>query len=197
MTLPIGARKNHWEPVEWHPWYEQIVLELCMGSKNIEVARKYGLTKVHVCNINRTRQAHEIRQRVLAEIQSGSKFSIQDRMSAMVEKSIERVEAMLDNDTLFEEKPLAVSDRAFRFLEGMNKLKGQGGTNINNTQINQVNVPPESLDRFTKALESASQVRALHTGGNDAEQAESIRSSDRASERVRVPDGSAVEVGIR
>ncbi len=199
MTLPVGARANHWEPVEWRPHYEQIVLEICAGTSQVEIARKYGLTKVHVCNINRTRQAAEIKARVLAEIQSGSKLTIEARLKAASEKSIERIEAMLDNDELFADKPLAVSDRAFRMLEGMNKLKASGGTNIQNNTNNIVNVPLESIERFSKALESANQVRALHAGGTDnvATVGRVPTGTKEDVKAVRVTDGTLVEVGVR
>lgn len=193
MTLPIEQKKNHWEPVEWHPFYEQIVLELCAGAKNIELARKYGMTAQQICNINRTRQAKEVKDRVLAEIQSGYKTNINDRLAAIKEKAIKHIEDILDNEQLAIDKPLAVADRAIKLLEGTNVLKPHPSTIVqNNTQTNII--APEVLEKFTAALESASEVKALHSGGSGGEFTEGSRESTKT---VRIADGTAVEVGVR
>lgn len=193
MTLPIEAKANHWEPVEWHPYYEQIVLESCCGVTNIELARKYGLSKVHVSNILRTKSAQEVRNRVLADIQAGSKVSIQDKLAQMTEKSIERVAAMLDNDKLFAEKPLAVADRAFRMLEGMNKLKPKGDVVVNN---NITNVSDAVIDRFTEALKASNAAKAYHTI-EDKEDDSGTNGVDGASKLLRETNSANVEVGVR
>lgn len=147
-----------WEPVNWKPEYEIIVLYSVTGKTNKEIGALTNFTKEQVWNILHTERAKALRLEYVERL----KANIQGKFDGFVTKATElaqkRIIEVLDNDDLAMEKPLAVFDRAAALLKGTGKFtntESRTEVNINNTN-NVLNV-----SQVTQLESGASELRKL------------------------------------
>jgi hypothetical protein len=151
--------KPRWNPKEWHPIYEEVVLLDCMGLKRDEIAARMGFTPVHITNILKTDQAAIVRKLVIARINGKVQLSIEQRLENVTHKAMQRVEDVMNNDVLAEKNPLGIFDRAITLLRGTQKIKPEtDGTHINKALI----ISEQQFDRLIKGTELADEARRLH-----------------------------------
>lgn len=151
--------KPRWNPKEWHPIYEEVVLLECMGLKREEIAARVGFTEQHITNITKTPQAAIIRKLITARINQKATQTIEQRLESVATKAMQRVEDVMNNDVLAEKNPLGIFDRAITLLKGTQKIKSEeGGTKINRALI----VSEQQFDRLIKGTALADEARRIN-----------------------------------
>lgn len=125
-----NPKAKKWEPKEWRPQYEEIVLESARGASNKALAQKHGVTPQTICNINRTEQARKIRAELIANIRNTG-LTMQQRRLLLADKALERIEEYFENDVEAQKRPGAMADRAMKMLVGVGELKGESNENKN------------------------------------------------------------------
>ncbi|HEX9430571.1 MAG TPA: hypothetical protein VF944_09355 [Candidatus Bathyarchaeia archaeon] len=147
-----------WNPKQWHPIYEEVVLLDAMGLSRKDIALEKGFTETHVTNIMNTEQAKIIKQLLIARLRKKHEETIDQRLEKMALKAMDRVEEVMQNDELAEKNPLGLFDRAIVLLKGTKKIATEETTNIKNAMI----VSEQGLDRLLKGMEKADEARRLH-----------------------------------
>lgn len=131
-TISFGERHgriNRWIPKRWEEYYNQIVILRALNLKsNTELAAIYKVSAQHVSNIINTPQAEELRERIFnIALDNTKKISIE----GMVNKALERVNAVLNNDEVFEKKTEFVTGVALKMIaHKMDKKEGSGNINV-------------------------------------------------------------------
>jgi len=153
--------KPRWNPKEWHPIYEEVVLLDCMGLKRSEIASRIGFTEMHISHILKTEQAQIVRKLVIARINGKAQQTIEQRLETVTLKAMQRVEDVINNDVLAEKNPLGLFDRAITLLKGTRKIQPEdGGTHINRALI----VSEQQFDKMIKGTALADEAKRLHSG---------------------------------
>lgn len=157
-----AARINRpkWEPKKWHPVYEEIVLLDCLGYKGVVIAEMKGLTPQHVSNVLNTPQAKMIREITIKRMQQKRELTIEQRLEAVTDRAMSRIEEVVNNDELAAKNPLGLFDRAITVLKATNKIKEAPTGPVTNNMI----VSDAAMDKLLKAVEKSDQVKALHSG---------------------------------
>jgi len=152
--------KPRWNPKEWHPIYEEVVLLDCMGYKRSEIAIRMGFSEMHITNVLKTDQAAIVRKLVLARINSKAMQTIEQRLEAVTLKAMKRVEDVMNNDVLAEKNPLGIFDRAITVLRGTRKIQPEtdGGSHIGKAII----VSDHQFDKLMKGTAMADEAKRLH-----------------------------------
>jgi hypothetical protein len=157
------AKFNHYSPKRWHPEFDLIVYASFAGKSNVEIAKEFGYTPVHISNILSTVQADRIRNELRSKINDNVDDTITNRMKSISDKALERVEKFMNNDELFEKSPFAFVDRAMRAATLNKESSSDPKVNINiNSQVN--NIGNEAISRIASALEISNEVKQLHSG---------------------------------
>lgn len=152
--------KPRWNPKEWHPIYEEVVLLDCMGLKRSEIASRMGFTEAHITNILKTEQAAVVRKLVIARINGKVQHTIEQRLENVTLKAMQRVEDVMNDDKLAEKNPLGIFDRAITVLRSTKKIQPEdsGGTHINKALI----VSEHQFDRLMKGTALADEAKRLN-----------------------------------
>lgn len=158
--------RPRWNPKEWHPIYEEVVLLDCMGYKRTEIAYRMGFSDMHVTNILKTEQAAIVRKLVLARINGKAMQTIEQRLETVTLKAMQRVEDVINNDTLAEKNPLGVFDRAITLLKGTRKIQPdtESGPHIGKAII----VSDQQFDKLIKGTAMADEAKRLHAIPSEA-----------------------------
>ncbi len=169
VTGPRGARiTKRWEPKEWLPIYEAIVALSCTGLSNEVVGARFGYGKQQVSNILNTPQGKKLKLLIAERIRNENSASVVDRVAAIQEKALQRVEAVMFDDDRAEKQPLAIFDRSMEILKsGLLKDKTPIAPDGNNTHIDKavfINMKPEQIQQLDDGLRKADQVRVIHSG---------------------------------
>jgi hypothetical protein len=154
-----------WDPKQWHPVYEEVVLMDCLGLSRKDIALEKGFTEAHITNITQTPQAAIIREvfrRKMAEKYEGT---VEDRLERVAQKAMKRIEDTIENDELFKKNPLGLFDRAITVLKATKHIKEEVAQTNNLTLV----VTDEQMDKLRKGTELADKAKLLHSGNvNDA-----------------------------
>lgn len=166
-----SARINRprWNPKQWHPVYEEIVLLDSLGYKNIAIAEMKGFTKEHISNILCTPQAKLIKQLILARMEKKRDETIDQRLERIAEKAMSRVEETINNDELAAKNPLGLFDRAITVLKATNKIKEQP-TAVDNSRT--IIVTDTQMEKLNRAMQLSDEAKQLNSGINPAEAVE-------------------------
>lgn len=155
------ARINRprWNPKEWHPVYEEVVLLDCMGLSRSDIAVEKGFTEEHITSILKTEQAKIIRRIVEQKIREKHDFTVEQRLERLANKAMTRVEDVINNDKVAETNPLGLFDRAIVLLKATKKIAPEEpGTNIGKALI----VTDAAMDKLIKGMAVADEARRLH-----------------------------------
>lgn len=167
-----GARiTQRWQPKEWLPIYEAIVALSCTGLSNEAVGARFGYGKQQVSNILNTPQGKKLKEIIAQRIRDSNTATIAERVTALHEKALERVEFVIGNDEFFEKHPLAIFDRSFAVLKSgvlkdqnpVNQFPGIGAgqtTNIEKAVF--MTVSPDAAKQMNDGMELANRVKLLH-----------------------------------
>lgn len=155
------ARINRprWNPKEWHPVYEEVVLMDVLGYKRSEIALEKGFTETHITNILKTEQASIIRKIVIKRMEQKREETITQRLDRIAEKAMARVEEVIENDDLAAKNPLGIFDRAIATLRAAKKISAEDEGRVNNKNIF---ITDEAMTRLMKGTEIADRAKQLH-----------------------------------
>lgn len=181
---PKRPKMNRWQPRQWNPKYDQIVLLSVLGIKNnIELAKDFGYSTQQISNILNCKQAIELRAQIHAKIVDDTEADLPRRLELIAHKSVERIESVINNPGLFESKPLEIVSLALKVLQGIGKFKGEhdGVTNIKNA----IFLGKKDVDDLREALAKSDEVKRLNAGK------EIIQDADSTIVEAEVADGTA------
>lgn len=153
-----------WRPVKWKPAYDIVVSLFCSGMTQVDIARQTGYHKQHVYNILSTPEAEIIKKKFSLAVQNSIAEEIPGKIAKLRKKAYDRLEEVLDNDTLVEKAPFQMFSAATSFLKGIGSLN-DGGLVINNnnqTQNNHLAMSDELASELVAALKEANQVKEIH-----------------------------------
>jgi len=151
-------RNPKWNPRQWHPVYEEVVLMSMMGYSNKRIAEIKGFTAQHVHNIISTERANLIRLLMIQRMEAKREYTIEERLAKIQDKAMDRIENVLNDDDLAVNKPLGVFDRAITVLRGVGKLRNSDEGNVTNNII----VSSEAAERLAKAIKLSDKAQKLH-----------------------------------
>lgn len=152
IELKYNKLRKKWEPKEWRPQYEEIVIKSARGDSNKQLAHEYGCTPQHISNIITTPQAKEIRSRLVENIRNTG-ITQQERRMMVLDKALERVEQYFFDDEEQSKRKGAMADRAMKFMSGMGSLKAENENN------NITVIGDELGERLIRAITKADQVK--------------------------------------
>lgn len=115
--------KKRWQPKRWEPMYDQMVALSCTGMSNILIAKRFNYTVQQISNILTSENGKIIKALVSKHMQESLMHDAKTRMSQIEQKATEIVHGVLHNTELYEKSPLAMYDRAIKFLEGRGSLE--------------------------------------------------------------------------
>ncbi len=156
--------RPRWNPKQWHPVYEEVVMLDVMGYKRTEIATMKGFTPAHITNICKSKEAEVIRSLVINKLRdtvlNKSERTIEERMDAVASKAVERIEAVIENDELAEKSPFAVFDRATTYLRSVGKIKDPD----RDTSSRPLMIPVESMKILMDGIRVSDEAKRLHSG---------------------------------
>lgn len=162
------TRLKSWKPKKWRPEYERIVALSCLGWSNKMIAENLDYTKEHVSTILNLEEAETIRMMVLEKMREKTVASIPERLEKIANKTVERLEAAMNDDDLFEKSPFALIDRGMDVLKGLNHLRGGGNGSNSGLTVNvgaggqAMVISTGQADALAEALNKANEVKQLH-----------------------------------
>ena len=172
-----SARINRprWNPKQWHPVYEEVVLLDSLGYKNTSIAEMKGFTPQHISNILNTPQAKIIKQLILKRMEQKRDETVEQRLEKITNRAMSRIEETINNDELAMKNPLGVFDRAITVLKATNKIKDAPAiVNDNRTLI----VTDAQMDKLDRAIKLSDEARQLNSGLKPAEGFEVVIESE-------------------
>lgn len=152
--------RPRWNPKQWHPVYEEVVLMDCLGLARKDIALEKGFTEQHITNICATPQAAIIRELFRKRMAAKYEGTVEERLERITQKAMDRIENVINNDELEKKNPLGLFDRAITVLKATSKIKEAPTTNVEKQLI-------VSDEQFTKLLEGtkkADEAKRLHSG---------------------------------
>jgi hypothetical protein len=150
--------EKKWQPGTWTPEYEYILTLHCQGKTNTAIAEMTGYCVMHVGHILSCKEAKKARNTIITSLRKNTL----ERMEAVSQKALDRIETVMNDDELFENAPLAVYDRAMSYMKGVNKLAGEGGNVTTNNTQNNVVIGNDAASLLVAALNRSNQVKELH-----------------------------------
>jgi len=175
----------------WKPIHTSIVLDYAQGRSIAQLAEKYGFADSTIANIVRTVKAKEILSKIEANILRNGTESFPDAIKKGKILAFQRMNEMLQNDSLAEKAPFAFFDRAAKAFEAFSKYDSpevNSPAHQTNTNV-QLNIfqNPEQItaltDGLNKALEVSQRYAELPAGtvdGSTIEQLSAPRSREDA-----------------
>lgn len=155
--------KEPWDPQKWKPKHDFIVALYLRGLKNAEIAEKLNTSPEHVYLVLNSPKARKIIEEASSKFRRQYVDTIPDRLNALAERAVDNMSYVLFNPELREKSPLGVFDRSVQVLQAVGKITKTplpGSTTINNTQINQVNIPQEAASKFLQGIKVSEQYAA-------------------------------------
>lgn len=150
--------KKRWQPKRWEPMYDQMVALSCTGMSNTLIAARFKYTPQQVCNILTSENGKIIKALVSKHIQESLMFDAKTRMSQIENKATEIVHATLHNNDLYEKSPLAMYDRAIKFLEGRGSLESPEQKVANRALA----IPSDLAAKLISGMVAANEAAKLH-----------------------------------
>jgi hypothetical protein len=159
LNRPAQLRKPRWDPVRWHPVYEEVVMMDAMGYPNIEIAKLKGFMKEHISNILCSEKGRALKQIIIDRQRTTGLRTFEDRLERAADKAMQRVEAVLDNDEYAEKNPGGIFDRALKMLQATKKVAKDADAPTTNI----IMVPAGAVASLKEAVTRSEQVREMHT----------------------------------
>lgn len=178
-----------WEPKNWQPQYDEIVILSVHGISNISIAERYELTPQQVSNIlnceEGKRKIEEQRKEALLQIQSG----FTNRLDRLAGKALDVAEKVLDNtgavENMIENHPLSLINNMMGILKATGKVidKSSPASNVSvnqtiqqnnitvNQQTNNIQVPIAVAERVNSGLAMLDEIDRIHKNNANSQSA--------------------------
>lgn len=166
-----GAAVNkRWNPKEWHPIYEQIVLYDAIGMPHAEIEEKTGYTQPWISSILNSEQGKLRKILLTKRIQeTGVQAVTTERVQKLQARAFQNIEKVINNDDILERSPMAIFGASMDILkkhpimypeEPRNPSAPHIGTV--NVQQNFVQIPGAGREEINRSLELAGKVQEIH-----------------------------------
>lgn len=152
-----------WNPKQWHPVYEEVVLMDCLGLARKDIALEKGFTEQHITNICGTPQAKIIRELFRKRMAQKYEGTIEDRLERITHKAMSRIEDVINDDKIAEKNPLGLFDRAITVLKSTNKIREAPPTVVEKQLV----VTDEQMAQLIAGTKKADEAKRLHSGNDD------------------------------
>src|SRR5262245_31936218 len=147
----------------------------CLGISNNQIADELKVTAQQVSNVLNCVQGQARIRLMQLHLTTKMEASLGTRLTAVAEKAVSRIEAVMHDDNLFEKSPFAVVDRGMAVLKGIGELGKSGesdrvphvpggpSTIINNTRIDKaVILSEEAAKNLSDAIKLSDEVNEIH-----------------------------------
>jgi len=155
------AKFTRYSPKKWPPQFDAIVLASIGGKSNKELAALFGYTEQHISNILCSEKANEIKESVRKKLLEEN--PVTDKLKAISEKAIERMEKFINNDQLATASPFHFVDRAIRMQSVLNPAKEEPKEkNVINNNV--LIASPSMVSGLFEAIEKSNEAKLLNSG---------------------------------
>jgi hypothetical protein len=163
--------KKRWNPKEWKPEYEMVVALSCTGLSHSVIGERFGYTPVHIGNIVNCEYGKALRKIILDKLRNDVSLATPDLIKDTQTKALERISAVLNNDTLAANSPFAIFDRSLKWLSETNGIgnddSDERSSNLGNSRIvnnNQTNIAigTDALKVLQAGTQKALEVRQTY-----------------------------------
>ena len=163
---PIGAvnraaNATLWEPKDWKPLYEQIILFAISGRNNKEIAHIVKRTPAMVGMVLRSQAAKKRQAELLNNVRETVFAGVDERLAEATVAGAEKIHKVMTDEQYFEVAPFAVFDRAMKLLTGSGKLSAnekQAQLNVQKMLV----VQGDQAQDLVKGLLEANEVQRMH-----------------------------------
>lgn len=156
-------KKERWQPKKWEPLYDSMVALSCTGLSNKAIADRFNYTPQQVCNILTSTQGKLIKTLVSKFIQEELRKSVTEKLAATERRAHDIVAVVLNDNELLAKNPLAMYDRAVKFLEGRGKLEDPAAKKQNVIERTFV-VPSDIAAKLVEGMHKSNEAIMLHGG---------------------------------
>lgn len=168
-------KKARWQPKKWEPIYDSMVALSCTGLSNKAIAERFNYTPQQVCNILTSSQGKLIKTLVSKFIQEELRKSVTERLAQTERRAHDIIATVLNDNELLGKNPLAMYDRAVKFLEGRGQLEDPAKKQnvIERTFVVPSDIAAKLVEGMHKSneaimLHGGAEVRQLKTGTDNA-----------------------------
>lgn len=163
LTEKVGGFKR-WQPKEWTPVYEQMVLLHCSGKSNIYIAHMFDRTPQIVSMVLNCDFAKKLKLDILENLRENVTVDIRTRLKVLSDKALERVESIITDDKHFDDSPFSVFDRAIKVLEINKEIDGDKRSSIAGVMNvdRMILIAPEHSQILAEGLSKANEAKLLH-----------------------------------
>lgn len=151
-------KSKKWQPKKWEPMYDQMVALSCTGMSNTAIAKRFGYTPQQVCNILTSDNGKIIKGLVTKHIQENLILDAKTRFAQNENRAIEIVHEVLHNTDLLEKAPMAMYDRAIKFLEGRGTLESEEKKQAQRNPM----IPAELVNKLIAGIALSNEAAKLH-----------------------------------
>jgi len=152
---------------DWQPWMTEAVVLHASGMSIPELRVRFGRTDSHITNVIRTPQATEIIRKIQSNSLKNATSQASERLAALREKAIERMEDLICDDELRKESPFAFWEASRKTLDTVSRISlppSAPSQPSPSTQIGTVNIQQNTNVQLPAPNASAmAQLRAAPT----------------------------------
>ncbi len=182
MKLTRTLDKNHGGAdnstnKNWKPIHTSIVIDYAQRRSISQLSEKYGYADSTIGNIVRSKKAREMLSRIEQNILKNGTENFAEGVKKAKILAFQRMQQLLNNDSLAEKAPFAFFDRAQKAFESFSKYETPENPSPNSHPSVQNNVQmnifqnPEQVSALTeglnKALEVSQRYASLEAGSVD------------------------------
>lgn len=157
----------------WKPVHEQMVQLNVMGYTAQQIrdfvvsagGREYSLTNIY--KVLNSLQAQAVKAKILERIQGSMEQSSMSKIHKIADRAIDNIEAVIGNEKLLEDNPLAVFDKSLQIVKGIGKLnkEHEGGPRTPQVNVNVgvgLSLDNNQLGRLQHSLRESNEVLEKH-----------------------------------
>jgi hypothetical protein len=151
---------------DWQPWMTEAVVLHASGMSIPELRVRFGRTDSHIKNVIQTTQATEIIRKIQSNSLKTATSQASERLAALREKAIERMEDLICDDELRKESPFAFWEASRKTLDTVSRISipHSAPQPAPSTQIGTVNIQQNTNVQLPAPNASAmAQLRAAPT----------------------------------
>lgn len=163
---PKGSKNNpirfrNWQLKKWTVDHEMILLMHVSGKTNKAIAESLDKTEAHVGNVLACKIGQEKLGEIKNRLRDGVVGNIEQKLAAIMEKSVDRVYEFIHNDKQALLTPVAMVDRSMKAMEMIDARLRSNGSGSNNTLVL---ATEETLGKLTEAMNMANRAREINAG---------------------------------
>lgn len=169
-----GRRGNkRWQPMVWKPLYDQIIALRLANYEVKKIAEVLDISAPQVNNILNCDEGLRIRAEAIKRLRGILMGSVDDRMNAIVDKTISRTHDLITNDEIFAKAPITAIKTALALGKATGHFKDDshdaGASNFNsgNTFINNSSVTvigEGGVNILKEALKNSDEAKRINGG---------------------------------